>query len=311
MDLTRPIAYRNFQLNTVVLGAAGEPMTGCQLDTADYYPVEMQGYREKRSLSDGLDASDVFLGARTVLLAGTLYGESRGDFYDRLAQFRATMLATAAFAESPGDLGYLPLTFDEATLDAVNFPSGYIPKMVRVRALGSPRVTIHRDATGGANSRGLSARWDIQMEARDPRIYHQTPITTYFNPDGLLSSGAGTVINRGPYPAPMKIELIVAGGANSERIFTLTAFGSITKITIPQSSNQRIARYDGVEKYLTIEEQGAEVLRMDLLDFPGALSHPLVPAGESSYSWTYTNNALTAKLDLGDDSRFWFWEAWA
>lgn len=309
MDLTRPVAYRLFPLNTTSKDN-DVPIDGCQIDSVDYSPVEAYGYREKRSGSDGLDASDVFLGARIVRLSGTLYGKSLGDLYDTLSQFRAALLPTSAFTESPGDLGYLPLTFEESTLDLARFPTGYITKMMKVRAMNTPRVSMVRDHVGGVSRYGYSITWDVQMEAIDPRIYFQTPITTYFNAAANTSSGAGTVTNRGSYPAPLMIEMDVAS-ASADRVITLTAFGSVTKITVPgPSGTTRVARYSGIEKYLTLDDNGTEVLRMDLLEFPSGLQHPLVPPGDSAFSWT-SKKIDGTNQNVNALSRFWFWEAWA
>lgn len=308
MDLTRPISYRNFDLNNAAL--SGGIITGCQIDRVDYPPVEAVGYREKRSLSDGIDVSDVFLGGRNVILSGKLYGSTRGDFYDRLEDLRACFLPTAAYAESPAEYGYLPLLFDEPTADTVTWPTGFITKMIRVRPLATPHIVLDRDRLGGDTDLGFSCEWSVALEARDPRIYYQDDVTTYFNANGNTSSGSGSVTNRGPYPAPLNILVAVPGGANTDRVLTLTAFGTVVKITVPTSSNDRIARYNGVEKYLTLEEQGVETLRMDLLTFPGALSHPLVPSGANSYSWTYKDTGGVNK-NINGDSRFWFEEAWA
>ncbi len=310
MDLTRPVTYRNFEVNTPVNAGGNTPLDGCQIDDVDFHPIDGYGYREKRSQSDGLDASDVFLGGRTVRLAGTLYGKTRGDLFDTLSEFRAAFSPTAAFAEGPGDLGYLPLNFEDATLDEENYPTGYIPKMMRMRPLGTPRTTIVRDKIGGVDRFGFSIGWEVMMEARDPRIYAQSPVEVFLNPAGGTSSGSGTVINRGAYPAPLKVEMFVSS-SGADRVIELTAFGSVVKLTVPgPSGTDRVLRYDGVEKWAVLEEEGTEVLRMDLLDFPAGLQHPLVPAGESSYSWTSKDIAGDAK-NVNALTRFFFWEAWA
>lgn len=310
MDLTRPVTYRNFEINTPLKEGTNTPIDGCQIDDVRFYPVDGYGYREKRSQSDGLDASDVFLGGRTVRFQGTLYGKTRGDLFDTLAEFRAAFSPTAAFAEGPGDLGYLPLNFEDATLDLENYPTGFIEKMMRMRPLGTPETNIVRDRVGGVDQFGYSIGWVAMMEARDPRIYAQSPVEVFFDATGSTNAGSGTVINRGAYPAPLKVEMFVSS-AGADRVIELTAFGSVVKLTVPgPSGTDRVLRYDGVEKWAVLEEEGSENLRMDLLDFPAGLQHPLVPAGESSFSWT--------SKDIGGDtknvnalSRFFFWEAWS
>lgn len=310
MDLTRPVTYRNFEINTPVNAGGQTPLDGCQIDRVTFFPIDGYGYREKRSQSDGLDASDVFLGGRNVRFDGTLYGRTRGDLFDTLGEFRSAFSPTAAYAEGPGDLGYLPLNFEDATLDTDTYPTGFIEKMMRMRPLGTPETTIIRDKVGGVSEFGFSIGWSVQMEARDPRIYAQSPVEVFLNAAGNTSSGSGTVTNRGAYPAPLKIEVVVPD-SNADRVIELTAFGSVVKLTVPgPSGTDRVLRYDGVEKWAVLDEEGSEVLRMDLLDFPSGLQHPLVPAGESSYSWTSKDIAGVAK-NVNAATRFFFWEAWA
>lgn len=307
MDLTRPVTYRDFDLNDASVGDGGR-ISGCQIDDVDFAGIDSVGYREKRSLSDGLDASDVFLGGRYVHLKGTLYGVSRAELFDLLADLRACFLPTAAYAESPSSYGYMPLAFEDPTEDTVTWTEGFITKQIYVRPFTTVHFTINRDHVGGSADMGFSIPWDVVLEARDPRIYYQSLRTTYFDAAGSTSSGSGSVTNRGPYPAPLNILIYVPAG-QADRVVELTAFGSVTKITVPNSANARIARYNGEEKYLTLEELSVETLRMDLLEFTGALDHPLVPSGPQSYSWTCKTIA-GANANIHADSRFWFAEAW-
>lgn len=305
MDLTRPVSYRNFNLNTP---AVNDIVTGCQIDRADFAGVESVGYREKRSASDGLDASDVYLGGRTITLTGVLYAANRAQLFDLLAEFRAALSPTGAYLESPGDLGYLPLNFDAPTEDVSNWPNAFIPQMLRARPYGTPQHLIRRDHIGGESTYGLSIDWSAVMEARDPRIYAQDEVITFFDASGVATSGSGTVLNRGAYPAPLMIEVFVPSTTTGQRVITLTAFGNVLTITVPASSNDRTARYNGVEKTLHVEELGVEVLRMDLLDLSTTAQHPTVPAGSSAYSWTCTDGTNPAAVS--SQSQFWFWEAW-
>jgi hypothetical protein len=308
MDLTRPVTYRTVNINDAVVQDGGL-IVGNQITNTEYYGVEAIGYREKRSASDGLDASDVYLGGRTVRISGATYGDTRADFFDRLNDLRAAFSPTSAYLESPGDYGYLPLEFEVPTEDITNWPSGFITQMVRVRPMGTPRVVFQRDRVGGSDTRGFSAEWEQFFEAKDPRIYAQDETITYFNAAGNTSSGAGTLNNRGPYPAPVNILIYLPASVTGERRTTLTVGGSSIKIVIPASTNARTARYDGTEKTLTLEESGVELLRMDLLTFPAGVDHPLIPSGSSSYSWENRDGTNTL-ANIRAESRFWFWEAW-
>lgn len=308
MDLTRPVTYRNYQLNSPSI--TDEVITGCQIDSINFANVESVGYREKRSASDGLDASDVYLAGRTVQMRGTLYGSNKAALFDELAKFRAAMSPTAAYLESPGDLGYLPFNFDVPTEDTVNWTNGYIPEMMRLRPYGTPAYVIDRDHSGGVSSLPYSIDWSAVMEARDPRIYAQDEVITFFDVDGTDTDGSGVVVNRGAYPAPLMIQLFFPAATTNERIVTLTAFGQVMTLTVPASTNDRTLRYNGAERTVHLTELGVEVLRMDLLQLAGTEQHPTVPAGSSSYSWTCRNSTNDARA-ITSTSQFWFWEAWS
>ena len=310
MDLTRPVLYRSHNINDVAQQGSAGPLAGNQITSVNYYGVEAVGYREKRSASDGYDAADVYLGARNIRLTGTLYGVNLADLYDRKSLFIAAMLPTSAYAESPGDFGYLPLEFEIPTLDLDNWDDGFIPQMIRARSMGTPSWLIDRDRVGGIDAKGYALEWEHFMEARDPRIYGQSEKVTYFNASGSASSGSGTLVNRGIYPTPINILMFVPGSTNAERRLTLTVGGSQIKITLPASDEDQTARYNGTEKTLHVESEGSNVLRMDLLEFPQGVEHPLLAAGPSSYSWENRNGAA-ALVNVNALSRFWFWEAWA
>lgn len=308
MDLTKAVSYRGLDLNSVSF-SAGLPISGIAIDAVDYHAVEAVGYREKRSLADGLDASDVFLGGRTLRMRGSLYGLTRGDLYDHLHALRAALSPTAAYAESPSDYGYLPLNFEAPTADTINHPLGYIPQMILARPLTVPEFVIVRDHIGGESSLGVSISWSVALEAKDPRIYAQSEVSTFFDAAGTATSGSGSVVNKGAYPAPLMMLVYVPASVTFLRTLTFTAFGAEVAITLPDSTHARTARYNGVEKTLHLEESGVESLRMDLLSLSGADNHPLVPSGSSAYSWIY-RNVNDTPVAVNALSRFWFWPSW-
>lgn len=309
MDLTRPVTYRGLSLNDASIAVAGDRVSGIAIDSVSYEGVEGVGYTEKRSLSDGFDAGDVYLGKRIVKLRGTVYGTTRADLFDRVATLKAALSPTGAYGESPGDYGYLPLNFDVPTENTDDWATGYIPQMVRVRPRSTPNILISRDSTGGYAEYGLAIPWEAELEARDPRIYAQTQVTETIADSGA-NSGNISVTNRGDYPAPLKMYLFVPSTQDDIK-FTFVGLGTNMVIHIPDDPNDRIVRYDGAEKYLTLEISGVETLRMDLLEFSQSTTHPLVPAGGPyTVSWTNQNEAGSNRA-IHSTSQFWFWEAFA
>lgn len=298
MDPARPVAYRGIPLNDANIGGTGQRIAGCAVERINYSGVSSYGYTEKRSNSDGFDAGTVFLGKRDVDLTGTLYGTSKADLFDRKTALVAAFTPTLAYAASPVDYGYLPLTFDEPTLNTDDWPDGYIPKMLRVRPRQTPEFQVVRDAVGGENERGLAIPWSVVLEAKDPRIYCQNPQQHWFDNSGSPI----TLPNRGDYPTPIRIKWHSSG--TGQETLNLIGLGSSMTLTIPASPEPRILNYDGVEKYVTLEQNGLESLRMDLLEFANDTTHPEVPPGGDDLSWVHSGS-------IDPQSYLVYWEAWA
>jgi hypothetical protein len=312
MDTTRPVTYRGLQLNDASIGVGGTPTSGNMLVRAQYGAVQGHAYVEKRSQSDGFDAGDVFLGMREVYLEGVLYGESRADLFDRKATLAAAFTPTGAYGESPGDLGFLPLAYEEPTKDIADWPSGYVPKMMRCRPVAQPEFTIDRDAIGGADSRGLAIPWSVRLEARDPRIYAQYGREAFFKPGGSnASSGVVNVTSRGDYPAPVFLDVWVPASVN-ECVFRMVGLGTTLTLRIPKAGGGvRVVRYDGREKYVTLEENSKTRLRMDIITLEQERNHPLVPpGGPHAIQWSQKTDAGTG-INVHANTSLIFWEAFA
>lgn len=125
----------------------------------------------------------------------------------------------------------------------------------------------------------------------------------YSNVTYVLSvTTAGDLENRGTYLAP--INAIFEVGAASGTI-SATIGDSVFTITIPASTGTRIIRLNGEDKTLTLEEDGTEAPRYDLLSFSGDTTWPLIDPGTSAYSWTFHGGVLVT------GSHFWFYERYA
>lgn len=300
MDLTRPVEYRGLQLNDAATQPNG-PIVGIQLDTADYSEVPAVGYSEKRSAGDGFDSSDVFLGARRVVLAGTVYGADRADLFDRLQSLRLAFSPTSAYADSPGTFGYIPLDFDVPTND-IAFPSGFIAQCLRVRPSRMPSWAIRRDQIGGVTDNGLAVQWQAALDAKDPRVYAQVQqdFATWVG----RTSGSGTFTNKGDYPAPLDILLFAPAGAAAATLDLVIA-GSNMHLKMPTNATKpQILRYDGGEKVVRLQVDTTITLRMDLLSFTAGTTHPLIKPGSNPF--TYARGVA-----IGAGSHMWFWESWA
>lgn len=306
MDLSRPVGYRGVELNDAVLDATLKCLLGNKVTEARFLPVKGVGYKEKRAQADGMDASDVYLAERVLVIRGETYGKNKGDTFDRLQNVLVALTPTAAYAEDPGAQGYLPLDFYVPSDDAANFPSGEKHQMLNVRPADLPGRAFDADKANTGPADPYTLNWEAVLEAVDPRIYAydwtEVILTTGSNP----SVGATNWTNKGNYPAPINFLLNVAANAGASAKFHFEGGGSNLDIAIPVEGSAQVLRYDSARKFLSQEINGTEVSRLDLLTLNAQTTHPLVPRGTSSYQYAVTGNAT-----IQTGSRFWFYEAWA
>jgi hypothetical protein len=278
-------------------------LTGCEIQRVDWPGVPGVGYDEKRALDDGYDASDVFLGKRLIGMEGAIYSDTRSELYDLKQALVTACTPTAAYDDDPGAKGFMPMDFYVPTGNTIDFAAGYIHQMVLVRPVRQPSLSIEADRTGGLDTQPLSMRWSGLFEAKDPRVYFFTSTDTSIS--GSAGSGAGSFVNKGDYPTPLNVLLLV-NSASSSGTWHLVGAGTDMTISILAGAGlARIYRYSAREKVLTVETSGVEVLRQDLLVFNNGKTHPLVAVGTSAYTWTLTS----ADLDAG--GRIWHSDSWA
>lgn len=304
VDTNEDIVYRSYLLNSkdiqanIVTGhGAGKGITGSVVDSVDFSDVDVIQFTEKRSEQDGMDAGDVFLGARRISMTGTLYGLSRGLLFDEYRAWAAALSPVLAQREMPADKGFCPLYFSIPTADNETYPTSF--PLIPMRVLAVPRakkVTWQRRQTGGKDTDPLALPWSATFLQRDPNIYAQTP-----QDYDLYTTPQGTLINRGSYIVRPNLLLIVGAAAD---VVTVTLGASIMTITVPASSGNRTIRYKGQDKVLTVEEGDVETLRFDLLDLGTQEAHPVILPGASGYHVSF---ASAAPLD---GSRLWFWESY-
>ena len=122
MDISKSISYRGLELNGATI-LPGRTLRGIAIEAADYSNVDVVGYTEKRAGSDGVHASDVYLGGRTVQLSGHIYATSLAEMFDFLHVLRSVFSPTSAYQDDPGARGFLPIHFQQSTLDIDSYPA--------------------------------------------------------------------------------------------------------------------------------------------------------------------------------------------
>ena len=160
VDLTRAIAFRGFALNTVthVNGA----LRGCQIDSADISNIDVRQFMEPKALSDGYYMGPVYLGARHVVLTGTVYDTTRAKAFDRLQSLENALYPTAHYIASPSTFGFAPLTFYEVT-------TGTPLRTLNVRSNGV-RVIYYREMFADHANAPHSIPWSASFLAINPSI---------------------------------------------------------------------------------------------------------------------------------------------
>lgn len=284
-DLIQGVTYRGANINDVTIPAPGAPLDGISLEVFDWVPIVAVGYTEKRALSDGNDASDVYQGPQRMHLEGVIYGSSRARLFDKKQLVRAAFNAPSGFAEDPVNYGYRPLDFFEPTEDALFTPAAvdFVKHLVvYVRPLASPSFRIRKKAIGGTPGKGGAIPFAVDVEAKDPRIYVFDTSNIFLASDltlGIFDS----ITNRGDYASPLSVTINVDGGA-TVGTFDMSIGGSRFQILVEANADAQIYELDGYNKILTVTVNTIKTLRMDLLAFPNDRTYPYVPAGTSDYA---------------------------
>jgi len=324
MDLSKPIAYRGMQVNT--LTENGRMLKGIVVENADYSGVTAVGYTEKRAAADGIHASDVYLGPRIIELSGFIYEPTLAELFDTLHLMRSAFSPTAAYQESPGDRGFLPLTFSQPTLDS-DFPTGVTNLQLLARPEAGLRFTLNRDrladkglvdgVPGSAKSgvRAVVAGWASRLIAKDPRVY-VLPEQSFALLGIKNSLTDGIAVNRGDYETPMNMQLIVAATPAADANFRLTGLNGVDMtITVKRLQSDgttlmppTIYRWFGDDRVLMTQsitpENSPLVLRMDLVTMGQANRKPMVAPGSPTFKYSHT-------ADLASGSRLFWSEAFA
>jgi hypothetical protein len=270
---------------------------------------------EKRSQGDGTDVGELLKGMRRVRMSGTLFAASRALLYDAFFELRAALDPVLSQADSPADFGYQPMYFSVPTANTdstvvansqsklVGYPGGrkYMQILTLPRAF---QAILQRDMLGDKDRDAgypFAIPWHGTFICRDPRIMGETPqLYTINSAPAVLG---GTLVNRGNYLSPLNMVFETNATAG---LLVVHIGNTIINITVPSSSGNRIFRYKGDERVLTVEENGLEVPRMDLLTGSQVDLWALVPPGITT-PWSITLTGTT----LQSGSEFHYYETFA
>jgi hypothetical protein len=97
--------------------------------------------------------------------------------------------------------------------------------------------------------------------------------------------------NRGDYPAPLSVVLLVPAGSAAGTVLIEVA-GARLQITVPDSTVDQTIQYSADLRVLTVTENSVEALRMDLILFLTSVDNLFVAPGGSTATVTVTGCTL-------------------
>jgi hypothetical protein len=314
MDLSKPIEYRGLQLNDVDLYAGQRLLRGLTVEDVDYSDVEGVGYTEKRAEADGMHASDIYLGPRTIEMRGLIYAATLPEMYDRLRLMRVVFNPTSAYQDDPVNKGFVPLNYTQPTEDTQSFPGGQISMFINARPRRQVRFSFSRDKLVGNANKPQAIPWAVSLLARDPRVYVR-PLQMVVLTGPTAGPTGGKAMNRGDYESPLNIMLVIGNSAPPAGEFRLQGFGVDMRIKIEAKANV-VYRWRGVDRTLMTQDardaNSPEALRMDLVTFAGRDRKPMVPAKINPQQRPFMSDfSYSCDVPLASGSRLFWNEAFA
>jgi hypothetical protein len=329
VDIAKPIVYRSLNVNSAML-ETGRVLRGISVERVDYSSVEATGYTEKRAGSDGLHASDIYLGGRRIDMSGFIYATNLSELFDFLHTLRSVFSPTSAYQDDPGARGFLPMYFQSLTEDTDSFPAlpgppplpaGSVPLYMNVRPVRPPSFEIVRDRQQKADANGgrpTALPWQVSLLAKDPRVYIDPG--KFVDISGAPAANvAGAATNRGDYETPMNILLAIGAAPAAGASFRLTGLNGIDMTIAIESKANVVYRWFGDDRVLMTQDvtggvtTNPLVLRMDLVTWATKQRKPMVPASINppakpfSTPFHYWKTVAT----LGPGSRLFWSEAFA
>jgi hypothetical protein len=181
-------------------------MSGYKVNRITVAPPPLTQYLEKRALTDGFVASDVFLGGRNISAIVTAYGTSAGDFWDKAQALHRVMSAPLRRQKAIDDdqantEGFGFLSFYQPTASTAvgqwptsTYPDG-IPLAYEVRPI-QIEYDLERSKDASESDEPQSKSFNLLWFAKDPRKIH----TTYASTSVSSDTTTATVAYRGDYP---------------------------------------------------------------------------------------------------------------
>lgn len=250
MDLSQPIAYNGLTTG-LTTASGGAPASGVIATRVVYDNIGTDGFLDKRALQDGLDASDVYLGGRSIEIDLAAFGTTYGATWDQVQRVMRTFSPRYAFDNAPTLLGFRPIQFSQPTADTATWASGLIPLQIYARPTAAPTFIIDRDGLGSpsVSAKGGKVLMRATLLAKDPRKYVQTALSS------TITTSAQSATHRGDCPTfPIITFSISATGHSALRFYVGGNFVQLNVSTISSGTysvdfgQHTITKSDGTQR---------------------------------------------------------------
>jgi hypothetical protein len=164
------------------------------IDSVDFSMVGVSAFTEDTPLVDGIDSYDPYLGGRQINMIISVYGDTYGDFWDKIT---ALNFAFQAMPRAANTGTYAALDADGKRKMSFSQPkaSGSYSLYMMVRPAAMPRFVVDNASVAGISERGYSTKVQVSLISEDPYKYFETAVTTSTTLSG--TTGSISVVNSG------------------------------------------------------------------------------------------------------------------
>lgn len=188
------------------------PLSGYSVEQVDFSSVPISSFIENVPQIDGVDGNDPYLGARTINLVVSVYGNSYADFWDKMNELNYALQAQPKYATGTA------LPFDATRKISFSQPSatGTYSLYMKVRPVALPRFVTDKASAAGVATKGYAVTVNVGLFAEDPYKYFESDRSFSVTGSGTLS-----VINDGKTVAWPTVAFSWSG-SSTVTPFTLT-----------------------------------------------------------------------------------------
>jgi hypothetical protein len=294
MDFSKAIELQTasstyININSLTSSSPNAVLSGYMVEGIQYTGSTVSGYVDGMAQRDGVDTDIAVLGPRQVQLIVQVYGSTGADFYDKLDTLNSALQPYPSFATS--DDGFRQLRFTQPTISYAALSASGIPMYMKLRPTSLPGYALNNDrVTPLKAGKGVAAKVNVAMFAKDPRKIHQTTSSGSLGVSTTTTSSTAVTNNGNYFAYPT---MIITSSRTVAQTATISSSLWTCVVSVPASTTVTI---DSI--YRTVKV--GTTLRMDLL-LSGTTSTPYLVSG---------SNSLTVSALTSTTVTYSFQEAW-